>query len=759
MESLYDKKIKARKWGRWFKVLWIILCSVVYFWVAGLISLIVSQYVRYGFSTGSTHEIYNFLTKVRETPEIVFSAYGMWFEKLLTAEKYHPALFIPLSVPVLFLFIVFFGYMRNPHSFNLWYLLHNHFATFQDVVKMRILGGNLMSLGKFEGKSLGINKVASLFGWGASELGKTSSIAIPSILESNNSSVAAIDCTGDLFAYTSGHRRSLGEVFYFNWNLTDDPEKGEFWPRWNPLSPENLPRDADKREVYLKRLAAHLQPQYEHEDWQCLSALAAESVLIFFVSKTEQAAANDYLLGRLLKNGGFETEDESILRSYYSAMPTKFSEPACKLLDLGQMTAENYFPVGSWGGIPSLWKGRELCLSMIADSLVQKYLLEQGNISGRWKKIINIFREEAFLFGYPAEILLRFEKLLALDNETCDVLFAGLAEVFSVFRKSNIRERTSSNDYCLKYGRGMKDADGNRRVTTTYLIADNRESCFMSRMMADMLIERNLEKHKSAYRNPILFVMDDLERLPKFDSLSRGVMSGYKTNAAFLLLTDRLKGLNEIYGKEGVENIISGCTYKLVFADNNVDLSRQFLEMAVYGTKSVQIPAVATGAFMKVKQGIADAYYYRKIADDLVSVHSHKKINKGEHLLLVEGFYNLPVKVDAQSFNQNVRLKMLAEKDPAYYLSERLRKQRKFQDEKVPSFDDVLAESREVQVSSVPDVSFSGVARGRIELEEKLNEEIEKAEKIAANRPAFGQREPTGESTGREMDFWEKRTG
>lgn len=693
MENLYDKRIKARRGAVWLKVLWIILCSFIYFWVAELITLIIYQYAEFGFTTRNTHRVYRFLMKIKEEPDFVFTAYGLWFKGLLNTDVYSWGRFIPLLVPLLFLFIIFMGYMRNPHSFNLWYKLHNHFATLQEVLKMKVLGGGLMSLGKFEGKSLGINRVASLFGWGATELGKTSSVAVPSILESNSASVVAIDTDGTLFSHTSGHRGDLGRVFYFNWNLLDNPEKGEYWPRWNPLSAKDMPQKSEKRDLYLKRLAEHLLPRHDDEAWLKLSNMTIECLLNFFVCKIEQACANDYLLGRLLDNGHFEDEDKAILLSYYASMPERYTASAIAELNNDATTEETYFPVGSWDGIPAVWKGKELCLAMITDCLIQKYFLikNSGEHDG-WRMVVDGFLRETLLFGYSAKVVQGFEEILRLERTQRNILFMSLLEPLSIFRKENIRERTSSSDYSLKFGRGMRNNDGDWKVSTTYLVADNPESRFMTRLMADMLIERNMEKHKSAYRNPLLFVMDDLELLPRFDSLLKGVMQGYKTNLSFLLLTDQLKGLNEIYGKSGVEDIVSGCTYKLVFADNNIDLSRQFREMAVYGTKSVQIPAVSTGAFAKVKQGIADAYYYRKIADDLVSVRSNKKINKGEHLLLVEGFYNLPVKVDAKCFTQDVRLKTLSEKEAVYYLDENIRKKRNLQDVDVPQLLEVMTE-------------------------------------------------------------------
>lgn len=694
MKNLYKKRINARKNAIWFKVLWIILCSLVYFWVAELISLIIYQYAEFGFTAKNTHRIYRFLMKVKEEPYFVFEAYGIWAESLFNGKTQKLAKFIPLIVPLLFLLIVFMGYMRSPHSFNLWYKLHNHFATAAEVLRMRILGGGLMSLGKFEGKSLGLNKIASLFGWGAYELGKTTTVAVPSILESNQASIVAVDSKGELVEYTSGHRAGLGRIFYFNWGLTDNPSKNEYWPRWNPLSDKDMPIKSEKRDLYLKRLAEHLLPENKDQQWMEFSNQVIEGILNFFVCKIEQACANDYLLSRLLERGNFNNEDRDILLSYYAMMPRKIAAQGIENIKQNIMDMDNYLPVGSWGGIPDVWQGKELCLAMIMDCLTQKYFMtKQNDEDDGWRVVVEEFLQESMLFGYGMKAIDAFKEVLGLSRKQRSMLMMGVLSPLSVFRKHSIRERTSVSDFSLKYARGMKDnKTGDWHVNTTYLIANNKDSAFMTRLMVDMLIERNLEKHKSAYRNPILFVFDDMEVLPKFQSLQKGLLQGAKTNVGFLLLTDGLKKLHENYGRDGLEDIVSCCTYKLIFADNNIDLSKQFLEMAMFGTKSVQIPSVNTGTFAKVKQGIADSYYYRKIAEDLIAVRSNKKIDKGQHLLLVEGYYNIPVKVDAKCFNRDVRLKTLAMKTPSYFLDEDLQQKRNIQDVDVPELAEVLNE-------------------------------------------------------------------
>ena len=85
MENLYNKRIKARKGAKWLKVVWIILCVMLYFWVANLLVLLACQYAEFGFTTKNTRRVYHFLGKVREEPWLVFKAYWMWLKIFFSA--------------------------------------------------------------------------------------------------------------------------------------------------------------------------------------------------------------------------------------------------------------------------------------------------------------------------------------------------------------------------------------------------------------------------------------------------------------------------------------------------------------------------------------------------------------------------------------------------------------------------------------------------------------------------------------------------
>lgn len=692
MENLYNKRIKARKGAKWLKVVWIILCVMLYFWVANLLVLLACQYAEFGFTTKNTRRVYHFLGKVREEPWLVFKAYWMWLKIFFSAESYKWTSFIPWLSPLVFGWFVFVSYVKAKNPFNPLGKKYNHWAEPEEVRKMPIVGGNLMSLGMFGGRRLRLSHTASVFVWGASAQGKTSTVAIPSILESNDASVVAVDTKGDLAKYTSGHRAGLGRVFCFDWNKSEDKDNGVFFARWNPLSEKDMPAKSEERKAYLRRLAEHLLPEKGDAYWLNLSNMAVEAVLSFYVAKFERACANDYLLTQLLENGSFSEEDEGLLLRYYAMMNPKYAEAAVENVKNKTMTAQNYMPVGSWNGISESWQGKELCLPMVTDCLLQKYLeTRDTHPDDVWADICTEYKEEAVFFGYGANIVEMFEQILACKRKVRNLLFAELLEPLEIFQKQSIRERTASSDFALKYARGMRDEiNGEWQISTVYMTADTKEAAFMTRLMLDMLIERNLEKHRSSARNTLLVVIDDMEMMPRFSSLRRGVAQGKSANMAFLLLTDSLKKLGNAYSKEELEEITASATCKLIFANNNIELSKQFRELAVYGAKSVQLPAEAADRLQKVKNGLNDAYFYRRIADELLKQKNSKDITRGQHVLLVEGFYNLPVKADVKTFEVDAKFNILAAKAPCERLDNDLVQKRNRQDIDVPTIDEVL---------------------------------------------------------------------
>lgn len=705
----------------------IVLLMVVGFVLSAVVFLSLSHVMFYGFNEQSLADLGHFWLSCLTRPQRLWEAYAEWFYVFRLAAAYHklvPASFMPLLGPLLFIGATVWAYVKSPSSFKLWYRLKNHYAKFEDVQKMGILNGTLFALGRFQNQVLRLCRPLSVFVWGGEGLGKSSCVSLPSVLESDDTCLAVADSTGILAKYSSGYRSRLGKVFYFNWGLTDVPEKGEFWPRWNPVSPKDLPVRGEGRLAYIKMLVSCLFPSEKHNFWEKISQTALEGLLLFYVSKIEQAMANDYFLSGLLEKGRIAKEDRELLQSYYRAMNPELAAPALKALESGKLTLDNYLPVGSWENVSESWRGKEFCLPMFADCLMQRYFAitqedEEKAAVGGFKVMLGEFIKEAQVFGYDRRAIQVMQQLYYMTRKQRRIIFTMLMAPLTVFRKSTIRSRTSLSDFSLNQLRGICE-DGSWRVTTLYTVADAvKSSGFMSRFLIDMLIAHNLRPRSEEGPFALAFVLDDFERLPKLSKLAAGLTQGPELRMSFLMLTDGLHLIQNKYGMEELEDIIGNSSVKLMMAEDKRRMSEHFNKLAVYGTRSVQIPAVDAGAFYKVKKGLADANYYHRIARDLMNHPKTVSFDKSHYLLLVEGFYHLPVNISSNNFLRDGKLKSKAACGACYILDETLAAQRNVQDVDAPDLIAVLQEGG-INIEKEEDVD--------IYLEDKYDEVVETLE-------------------------------
>ena len=629
--------------------------------VGGLALLLgLAHIVQYGLSAKSLNRVAGFMWSLTTNPLKLLAAYQEWFVVAWHSwqkDKFSLGMAIPLLIiPVLLVALMMF--LRRLKNFTrLHFALRQHFATESEIQKMGLFDGFLMFLGRCFGRNLKLPNTYSVWALGESGMGKTSGVAIPAILETDRACVLAVDDSGILAKYTSGYRAQLGPVFYFDWRLKDNPEKGEYWPRWNPLSMRNLPRGGNKREHYIwvlsKALLGLNHNNGEENYWDRLSLITLDGLLQFFTAKVEQATANDYFLTKISEKGSVFREDRELLLSYYALMPEKVSQKVIAWTKTNKLNWDNYLPVGSWGGIPEEWQGREMCMPMFADFLIQRYFLIAQELTADddvWKLLLEEFLEEAALFGYPQRVKHELRQIFYLSKQQRNIVFPMILKPLTVFRNKVIRERTSVSDFYLRYVRGVKNQYGNWQVSTIYNVYNQD---YMSRFFVDMLIEDALVVHRSAGEFPLLVVMDDLAKLPKYSALDDGLNGGLEAKISFLLISNSLQSVQEIYGVERLENIIAAATFKLMTADNNKNLSKELEELAGLSTKSVQIPKIGNKSILNLRHGVSDGSYFRRIAKALNSHREDEQFSRGYHLLLAEGFYHRPIRAQAEFFLNN----------------------------------------------------------------------------------------------------------
>lgn len=672
----------------------IFLVAFVCLLLAMVISLSLAYLADKGLNNNSFANLSAFWKKIAVNPLALFEAYWQWgqyFIKTLHENTYRASLFIPLFAPLIFLFIIILAFVRSSYYLHLWFVLHHRFARAEDVAQMSLIDGSTLVLGDFQNQLLGVETPSSVLCFGETGSGKTTSVAIPSILHSDSTSVLAVDNSGTLAKYTSGYRAKLGKVFYFNWDLQDDPEKGNYYPRWNPLDDGNLPPLGAERDRYLKFLTSFLADTAVTDNkenyWQWLMLNALETFMQFMVSKIRQAKANDYFLAQIIEKKHLSQNDKDILISYYATMPQAYAHHAIAGLRTSSLTIDTYFPIGCWEGIPSGWQGKDLCLSMIADWLLKNYLNSRDH-NGDWRQWLDGLLREAQLFNYSPLAQNGLRQLYYLSYKQRSIIFPMFLKPLLIFRNPQVRERTSGNDFKLSMLRGYRQPQTEQWLpVTVYSTANTKSTKFISRLFMETALRFQLNEHRGKGPLPMLVVMDDVGQMLRVRTLKEAVARGPRMKISFLLLCNSLHNIEKLYGHDTLEELVTNTNYKIIIADDNKILNRQLNKLAIYGTRSVQIPQ---GDQKQRRKSPADANYYHQLAQTLLSHRNLSVETRGYQLVLAEGYYHRPILAKNILLLQDERFRDKALQDASYALDDELLLRRNNQDNAVPDIDDSL---------------------------------------------------------------------
>lgn len=668
------------------------------FMALSIFSFMLVHFLLYGSSAEGRHLFEHNASLVLENPWYFFTIYGGWWKALMASIRtFHPVpvLFIPLLAPVTAAGAWWYAFSRSSYSFSLWYILNHHFAKLEDVRRMGLLKGILLVLGRFEEHILGLTRPEAVLCLGETGSGKTSTVAIPSILRSDNNSVIAVDNSGALARHTSGYRARLGPVFYFNWDLADDADKNAVYPRWNPLAAENLPGAGRERSDYIRFLASYMVSSDDHvvkdNYWDWLAAGALSAFIGFMAAKCAQAEANDYFLNKILENGRLNKDDKDVLLSYYALMPKQYSAGAINDIKREKLTVDDYFPIGSWEGIPSSWQGKDLCFAMLTDWLLKNYLTaKDANNSGDWRQWLEQLLTEAALFNYGNEVIKGLQQFLYLSKQQRQLVFAYVLKPLRVFLNQTLRERTGGNDLKMSQLRGIRNPESKKwEPVTIYSAANTKTSKIISRMFVEVLLQYSVFDTRSKGALPILMVFDDAGQMLRVRRLAEGVARGPMVKTSFLLLCNSLNAMERTYGRETLENLVANTGYKIIMAENSSKMSRQLDKLAIFATRSVQIPLDKRRIFSS-KAHFADANYYHRLAKDLQVKKNLKIETRGYQLLLAEGYYHRPVLTSNIHFLRDEKFRDKAVLEASYFISREVFNRRNAQDIKVPEIEEVL---------------------------------------------------------------------
>lgn len=632
-------------------------------------------------------------------PFYIFALYGSWwnlFIKSFTDGAVRLVLITPFFVPAGMIFAGAYTFLRSKYSFVLWYIINHHFAKKSDVENMGIKKGPFMMLGRFDGDLLGIKPSESILCIGEMGTGKTSSVAIPSVLHSDNACLICMDMTGLLPKYTAGKRSRLGKTFYFNWDLEDDVEKEMYYPRWNPLCENNMPQNRKDRDAYIKRIAGYLADVNDAEKndyWNVLANSIIVAFLAYWDAKVFQAKVNDFFLNKLVEERHLTSDEKKILMSYYDLMQKSYIKDVVSAIKNNTINQDNYVPIGSWAGIPEQWIGKEVCFASITDWIIYNYVSSRDENNKDWISWFESLLRESIFFGYGDLAINGFREVLALSKQQRQLAFTLVMKPFKIFTDKALRERTNGNDLNIDDIRGIYDETQKKwRPVTIYSLANDYNSKILNQMFLDEILYRNIYQQSGGGQGalPLMLVLDDVGHNLRLRNLQALMERGKNKKISALLLTNSLNLVENTYSKEELESIVVNTSYKIVKAPDNQKLSRQLDKLATFATKSVQIPKANKRKRKLRKKYFANASYFHRLALDF-KLNKRIKIDTRSHqIVLVEGFYHRPILAENVFFGEDEIFRKWAVLDAEYTLSEDIIKKKSKFDLFTPKINEIF---------------------------------------------------------------------
>jgi len=586
-------------------------------------------------------------------PSYIFLQYKNWWNVLIKSLRHiniDKVLLLPFAAISLTLILTFVWFLRQEYAIRFWYLVNFRFARIKDVKKMAVFNKTGIVLGRFAGMLLGAESGSSALCIGEMGSGKTSSVSIPTVLQAEMMNVIAVDLTGVLPQYTAGYRAKIGNIAYFDWDATDDMANNMFYSRWNPLIAPHLPEDVTQRDIYVKRLASYfIAVDSENPDsyWDLAAYDFLAAILFYWIVKIEQVQANNYFLQKLAQGDTLGKEDKDALLSYYILMPKSVAKDAIANLNDEQLNADNYLPIGSWGGVMEPWLGKELCFAMIADWLIYNYDNSADNDGKDWNRWIRSLWDESKLFAYGSQVVESFNRMLQLSAQQRTLVLGKVVKSMMLFTDEAIRERTNGNDIDFACLRGSYDEEQNWRPMTVYAIGKTANAKIINQIFIDEMLHYLMYGGKVESDKPVMLILDDVGHNMRLNCLTEVLEKGRSKGISSLLLCNSLSLVANTYSRDELEMMVMYTDYKIIKAADNRHLSQQMDKLASFAARSVELPKGYKNSKRKI---VADANYFHRLAKDFKLCNEIKLNSKDYQIVLVRGFYNYPIMADSVYF-------------------------------------------------------------------------------------------------------------
>ena len=657
---------------RWNAMIWVI-CAVAF----GL-GFVVEHIWRYGWSPATAHWSGLFLgDAVRTVGMSVLAAVPGWIGRCLMRPDF--ACIVPLLPIIAFYFMADDTLTKefNPYGDKIYDEKSSRKATASDIRKMGqdwkntegLFNGFMMVLGYFKDgkktKPLMLDDTLSVLCVAPPGTGKTVGVVRPTIMECDTVSMIINDPKPELKQDTSAYRATVGPVFIMNWAGQDDPERGIYYPSWNPLSPEHVPTETEQRDLYVDTICKVLVPDAQGSadpHWSISGRAGLSGMVQYIISKIERAKADDYFYGRL-QSGEFNQEDANVLLEYYLGMSSNPNAYAAMgLLQRGELNTMNYVHVGTWKNIPEAWLGHEASLAMILDWLNAAQLANAAEMEERrrqgdqmvaladpMKDVLEAAVNEATEFAYSHRAVLELTQLANTPDKERGSILSTIMAGLGVFRNAAVRNRTSHSDFHFEDLRGMVDPrDGKVKPVSVYLSINmvdaqalNPITGIFIELMSNYLLVNTPNvisaNGKKLGPYPVLFVLDEMPKMQKLDAIIQGPDLGRGQKVSYLIIGQDIHQIREKYGEDAAATIISTTAAKIIMRQNDPETAIRFSKMIGDEIKKEK---------KKEKDGTEKEE--TKAPKPLYSEMDIMTMDIQKQLILYQGFYNRPIEASQE---------------------------------------------------------------------------------------------------------------
>jgi len=727
-DRMYEEQ---RKFGFW--IVKTVLIAIVIGYVVALVTFPFYMFLTAGFNPETMKTAVGFWKQAPVNPAYFYVRYAKWWHNFQT-QPLGVGLLIPLVPVAAMLWYAVIGLLKNPYKNMPNIFGEGRMASMDDIKAMKsVIGidsGVCTVLGRFKGHLLKLNETLAVLACAPPGAGKTAGVVVPTIFESDGVSIVVNDPKPELCFSTSGYRATQGPVFIINWGKADDPDRGVFYPSWNPLSPECLPPLGPARDMYIDSMNKILVAEPtggQDPHWANTGRNAMAGLLHFIASKCERARANDYFVTKL-QEGSFDSEDAAVLETYYMDMEDMAARLALDNLKRGTLNLTNYAPIGTWDGLPQSWYGCEPCIAMMLEWWTDMQMRMAAEIKRRsdegdqmaafnadpMKDVLDAAVAECRRFGYANRAKMELNQLSTTpDKERGSIISTAFAGI-NIFKNSAVVARTKKSDFTFRDLRGIVDpATGKMKPVSVYLSVDLVDAAALSvitgifvELMSQFLIA-NPPNHVGtdglkAGPYPVLFVLDEFPQMPKLSAVKDGPAVGRGQKVAYLLIGQDLGQITGKYGKDDLETIISTTAVKVVLSQNNEQTAKRFMEMV--GNTTIEVKSTSKQEGMGAPQGSA---FTRNVSRQMqqsavIQVSDIMSLDPMKQYVLVQSHMNRPILADS----------------PRWYLDNNMRKKKSIPPSaNVPYWiaEKRLAEWKEQQAHRMAQISDATAAQPQLE--------------------------------------------